>query len=135
MGNKTNLLEVKKNQTQLDEFSKYFEKKEIDIILSGKKLYEDTKKKLLIMDSTDVDLLLALNTIDQFFEEKEDGLIIDESVELHHRISLEFANHFDGVQGKFMESFNRDLDVREALNYLSDEQAYDHVFSVENLSE
>ena len=34
-----------------------------------------------------------------------------------------------------MESFNRDLDVREALNYLSDEQAYDHVFSVENLSE
>lgn len=133
--NYNNLLEVKKNQTLLDEFSKYFEKKEIDIILSGKKLYDDTKKKLLIMDSTDVGLLLALNKIDQFFEEKEDGLIIDESVELHHRISLEFANHFDGVQGKFMESFNRDLDVREALNYLSDEQAYDHIFSVENLSE
>ena len=56
-------------------------------------------------------------------------------MELNHRILLEFANHFDGAHGRFMESFNRDVDVKEALDYLSDEQAYDHIFSVEILSD
>ena len=87
------------------------------------------------MDSTDVDLLSALNIIDHFFKNKEDGLFLDESLELNHRIFLEFANHFDGAHGRFMESFNRDKDVKEALDYLSDEQAYDHIFSVESLSD
>ncbi len=130
-----NLLEVKENQNLLNDFSEFFDKKEIDVLLSGEKLYKDTKKKLLNLDSTNVDLLSALNKIDLFFIQKENGLILEESVELHHRISLEFANYFDGIQGKFRESFNRDLDVREAIDYLSDDQAYDHIFSVENLSD
>lgn len=130
-----NLLEVKENQNLLNDFSEFFDKKEIDVLLSGEKLYKDTKKKLLILDSTNVDLLSALNKIDLFFIQKENGLILEESVELNHRISLEFANYFDGIQGKFRESFNQDLDVREAIDYLSDDQAYDHIFSVENLSD
>ena len=130
-----NLLEVKENQNLLNDFSEFFDKKEIDVLLSGEKLYKDTKKKLLNLDSTNVDLLSALNKIDLFFIQKENGLILEESVELNHRISLEFANYFDGIQGKFRESFNRDLDVREAIDYLSDDQAYDHIFSVENLSD
>lgn len=130
-----NLLEVKENQNLLNDFSEFFDKKEIDVLLSGEKLYKDTKKKLLNLDSTNVDLLSALNKIDLFFIQKENGLILEESVELNHRISLEFANYFDGIQGKFRESFNQDLDVREAIDYLSDDQAYDHIFSVENLSD
>jgi len=76
-----------------------------------------------------------LNKIDHFFKKKEAGLFSEESLELNHRIFLEFANHFDGAQGRFMESFNRDVDVKEALNYLSDDQAYDHIFSVKSLSD
>ena len=119
----------------LDDFSQFLEKKEIDVILSGEKLYNDTKEKLLAMDSADVDLLLAFKKIDQFFEKKEGGLFSVESLDIYHRILLEFANHFDGVHGRFIESFNRDVDVKEALNYLSNEQAYNDVFTVEDLSD
>ena len=119
----------------LDEFSQFLEKKDIDVILSGEKLYKDTKEKLLAMDSTDAELLLAFKKIDQFFENKEDSLFSDETPDIYHRILLEFANHFDGVRGKFIESFNRDVDVKEAINYLSNEQAYNGIFSVKDLSE
>ena len=129
------LLEVKDNPFLLDDFSQFLEKKEIDVILSGEKLYDDTKKKLLAMDSTNVELLFALDKIDNFFDKKEDGLFLEESPELNHRILLEFANYFDGAHGRFMESFKQDADVKEALDYLSDEQAYNHIFSVENLSD
>ena len=126
---------VKENTFLLDDFSQFLEKKEIDVILSGEKLYNDTKEKLLAMDSTDVDLLLAFKKIDQFFKKKEGGLFSVESQDIYHRILLEFANHFDGVHGRFMESFNRDIDVKKALNYLSDKQAYNDVFTVEGLSD
>ena len=97
---------VKENTFLLDDFSQFLEKKEIDVILSGEKLYNDTKEKLLAMDSADVDLLLAFKKIDQFFEKKEGGLFSVESLDIYHRILLEFANHFDGVHGRFIESFN-----------------------------
>jgi carboxyl-terminal processing protease len=127
--------DVKNNTYLLDDFSKFLEKKEIDVILSGEKIYNDTKEKFFAMDSTDSDLLLAFKKIDQFLKRKESSLFSEESQDIYHRILLEFANHFDGVHGRFMESFNRDLDVKEVLNYLSNEQDYNYIFTVESLSD
>ena len=39
-----------------------------------------------------------------------------------------------GKGGRYMESFKRDIDVIEALEYLSDDKAYEYIFSVENIS-
>jgi carboxyl-terminal processing protease len=130
-----NLVEVNENKELLPEFSDFIHSKELEITLSGEKLFEDTKEKLLGIDSTNVELQSAFSKIEQYFSQKEEDLIIEEAVEIRHRITLVFANHFDGVQGKFRESFKRDSDVREAMDYLSDDQAYDHIFSVENVSE
>jgi len=127
--------DVVNNHEILSEFSTYTREQKLDINLPGEKLYTDLKEKFNSLDSTNVHLMSAFSHINQFIETKESNLIEEESKELLNRLSIEFANQLNGPKGKFMESFKNDLDVQEAMEVLSNEQAYDHIFSIKNLSE
>jgi carboxyl-terminal processing protease len=127
--------DVVDNHDLLSEFSTYVKDYKLDINLPGEKLYTDLQKKFNSLDSTNVHLLSAFSHIDQFIETKESNLIEEESEELLNRLTIEFANQLNGPKGKFMESFKNDLDVQKAIEVLSNEQAYDHIFSIKNLSE
>ena len=128
------LEDVNTNSELLNDFSQFIESKELKIDLTGEKIFTDAKEKLLSIDSTDIELISAFDKINQFLEKKKSQLIYEESEEIIHRLKLEFANHFKGKRGRYMESFKRDIDVIEALEYLSDEQAYEYIFSVESIS-
>jgi len=127
--------DVVNNHEILSEFSTYTREQKLDINLPGEKLYTDLKEKFNSLDSTNVHLMSAFSHINQFIETKESNLIEEESKELLNRLSIEFANQLNGPKGKFMESFKNDIDVQKAMEVLSNEQAYDHIFSIKNLSE
>jgi len=129
------LEDVNTNLELLSDFSEFIESKELKIDLTGEKIFNDVKEKLLTIDSTDVELISAFDKINQFLDKKKSQLIYEESEEIIHRLKLEFSNHFKGKHGRYMESFKRDIDVIEAIEYLSDEQAYEYIFSVENISD
>ncbi|MBH49317.1 MAG: hypothetical protein CMG69_00980 [Candidatus Marinimicrobia bacterium] len=127
------LEDVNTNFELLNDFAQFIESKELKIELTGEKLFADAKDKILTIDSTDVELISAFDKINQFLKKKKSQLIYEESEEIIHQLKLEFANHFNGKRGRYMESFKQDIDVIEAVEYLSDEKAYEYIFSVNKI--
>ena len=124
--------EVLATEDLIEDFYVYLKEQDLDISLNGKSHYNDFKAKLSSIDSTNAELNSAFEIIDGFFVEKEASLFDKESEDIRKRLLAEFANHYNGKEGKIKFTLQSDEHVEKAISILNDQVAYRNVLRLEN---
>ena len=124
--------EVLATEDLIEDFYVYLKEQDLDISLNGKSHYNDFKAKLSSIDSTNAELNSAFEIIDGFFVEKEASLFDKESEDIRKRLLAEFANHYNGKEGKIRFTLQSDEHVEKAISILNDQVAYRNVLRLEN---
>ncbi|HIC76539.1 MAG TPA: hypothetical protein EYO89_01570, partial [Candidatus Dadabacteria bacterium] len=124
--------EVLATEDLIEDFYVYLKEQDLDISLNGKSLYNDLKAKLSSIDSTNAELNSAFEIIDGFFVEKEASLFDKESEDIRKRLLAEFANHYNGKEGRIRFTLQSDEHVEKAISILEDQVAYRNVLRLEN---
>ncbi len=109
-------------------YREYIIQHDIDIPVAGESQFDEAREKLVVLDSANTDLLTALNQIESFIETHEQMEISEHLDQVRINLKMEFANLFDGTEGRIKISLDEDLVVQEALNVLSDSGKYDNIF-------
>ena len=124
--------EVLATEDLIGDFYVYLKEQDLDISLNGKSHYNDFKAKLSSIDSTNAELKSAFEIIDGFFVEKEASLFDKESEDIRKRLLAEFANHYNGKEGRIQFTLQSDEHVEKAISILEDQVAYRNVLRLEN---
>ena len=124
--------EVLATEDLIEDFYVYLKEQDLDISLNGKSHYNDFKAKLSSIDSTNAELNSAFEIIDGFFVEKEASLFDKESEDIRQRLLAEFANHYNGKEGKIRFTLQSDEHVEKAISILNDQVAYRNVLRLGN---
>ena len=124
--------EVLATEDLIEDFYVYLKEQDLDISLDGKSHYNDFKAKLSSIDSTNAELNSAFEIIDGFFVEKEASLFDKESEDIRKWLLAEFANHYNGKEGRIQFTLQSDEYVEKAISILEDQVAYRNVLRLEN---
>ena len=116
----------------LEDFYVYLKEQDLDISIDGESNYNDFKAKLSSIDSTNTELNSAFEIIDGYFVEKEASLFDKESEDIRKRLLAEFANHYNGKEGRIQFTLQSDEYVEKAISILDDQVAYRNVLRLEN---
>ena len=120
--------DVESDTSILNEFENYMYSNDIQVKMKGESNYIKMKDKLLQLDSTSVQIQGALDILDSYFEDISINQFDREKNNIHHWLLVEFAEHFNGVEGRFKISARKDLDIQKAMNILHDPVAFDDIF-------
>ena len=101
---------------------------DVQVKMRGESNYIKMKEKLLELDSNSVQIQGALDILDSYFEDISINQFDHEKSEIHHWLLVEFAEYFNGVEGRFKISARKDLDIQKAMNILHDPVAFDNIF-------
>ena len=110
----------------------YLREQDLDISIDGESHYNDFKAKLFSIDSTNTELNGAFEIIDGFFVKKEASLFDKESEDIRKWLLAEFANHYNGKEGRIQFTLQSDEHVEKAISILDDQVAYRNVLKLEN---
>ena len=124
--------EVLATEDLIEDFYVYLKEQDLDISIDGKSHYNDFKAKLSLMDSTNAELNSAFEIIDGFFVDKEASLFDKESEDIRKWLLAEFANHYNGKEGRIQFTLQSDEYVEKAISILDDQVAYRNVLRLEN---
>ena len=124
--------EVLATEDLIEDFYVYLKEQDLDISIDGESNYNDFKAKLSSIDSTNAELNSAFEIIDGFFVEKEASLFDKESEDIRKRLLAEFANHYNGKEGRIKFTLQSDEHVEKAISILDDQVAYRNVLRLEN---
>ena len=124
--------EVLATEDLIGDFYVYLKEQDLDISLDGESHYNNFKAKLSSIDSTNAELNSAFEIIDGFFVEKEASLFDKESEDIRKRLLAEFANHYNGKEGRIQFTLQSDEHVEKAISILDDQVAYRNVLKLEN---
>ena len=124
--------EVLATENLIEEFYVYLKEQDLDISIDGESNYNDFKAKLSSIDSTNAELNSAFEIIDGFFVEKEASLFDKESEDIRKWLLAEFANHYNGKEGRIQFTLQSDEYVEKAISILEDQVAYRNVLRLEN---
>ena len=124
--------EVLATEYLIEEFYVYLKEQDLDISIDGESNYNDFKAKLSSIDSTNVELTSAFEIIDGFFVEKEASLFDKESEDIRKWLLAEFANHYNGKEGRIQFTLQSDEYVEKAISILDDQVTYRNVLRLEN---
>ena len=116
----------------LEDFYVYLKEQDLDISIDGESHYNDFKAKLSSIDSTNTELNSAFEIIDGFFVQKEASLFDKESEDIRKWLLAEFANHYNGKEGRIQFTLQSDEHVEKAISILDDQVAYRNVLKLEN---
>ena len=105
-----------------------FTKDRDQISLPGKKELSLLKKSLQDLDSTNLSIKQALQTISDFYESKIVEKTLDESNDMRDVLLLEFAGLFNGPRGRIEQSFKTDNVLKAAKTIISDQYLYSYTF-------
>ena len=105
-----------------------FTKDRDQISLPGKKELSLLKKSLQDLDSTNLSIKQALQTISDFYESKIVEKTLDESNDMRDILLLEFAGLFNGPRGRIEQSFKTDNVLKAAKTIISDQYLYSYTF-------
>ena len=105
-----------------------FTKDRDQISLPGKKELSLLKKSLQDLDSTNLSIKQALQTISDFYESKIVEKTLDESNDMRDVLLLEFAGLFNGPKGRIEQSFKTDNVLKAAKTIISDQYLYSYTF-------
>ncbi|OUX32348.1 MAG: hypothetical protein CBE24_03420 [bacterium TMED264] len=126
---KYNAFEDVENDTSfLNEFETYIYSNDIQVKMKGESNYMKMKEKLLELDSNSVQIQGAIDILDSYFEDISINQFDREKNNLHHWLLVEFAEYFNGVEGRFKVSARKDLDIQKAMNILHDPVVFDNIF-------
>ena len=124
--------EVLATEDLIEDFYVYLKEQDLDISIDGESNYNDFKAKLSSIDSTNAELNSAFEIIDGFFVEKEASLFDKESEDIRKWLLAEFANHYNGKEGRIQFTLQSDEYVEKAISILEDQVAYRNVLRLEN---
>ena len=124
--------EVLATEDLIEDFYVYLKEQDLDISIDGKSHYNDFKAKLSLLDSTNAELNSAFEIIDGFFVDKEASLFDKESEDIRKWLLAEFANHYNGKEGRIQFTLQSDEHVEKAISILDDQVAYRNVLRLEN---
>ena len=124
--------EVLATEDLIEDFYVYLKEQDLDISIDGKSHYNDFKAKLSLLDSTNAELNSAFEIIDGFFVDKEASLFDKESEDIRKWLLAEFANHYNGKEGRIQFTLQSDEHVEKAISILDDQVAYRNVLKLEN---
>ena len=124
--------EVLATEDLIEDFYVYLKEQDLDISIDGESNYNDFKVKLSSIDSTNAELNSAFEIIDGFFVEKEASLFDKESEDIRKWLLAEFANHYNGKEGRIQFTLQSDEYVEKAISILEDQVAYRNVLRLEN---
>ena len=105
-----------------------FTKDRDQISLPGKKELSLLKKSLQDLDSTNLSIKQAVQTISDFYESKIVEKTLDESNDMRDILLLEFAGLFNGPRGRIEQSFKTDNVLKAAKTIISDQYLYSYTF-------
>ncbi len=128
--NFTSFEDVISTSTLMENFRSYIDSMNIDVTLSGETSLKEAKKKFLEKDSTNASLKLAFNQIEWYIQEEERLLFDNEKETLQDRMLMEFAEHFNGKDGRFQWSLKKDETVIQGLELLNNPNKYNGIFTV-----
>ena len=112
----------------IEKFEKFLEETDIDIKLEGESSYLDMKDYFNQLDSASLSINGAFELMDQYFEQIAATQFEREADLLHHRILVEFAEQYSGLEGRMKYSSMKDKDILKAISILHDPLAYKDVF-------
>ena len=124
----TSLNDVEEDTSLLNKFEEYLYTNDLDIYMKGENVYMDLKDMLLELDSTSVQIQGALDIIDDYFEQIALNQFDKEREELNHYLLLEFADYFDGEEGRIKLASKKDRDILKALELFHDPVVYEKIF-------
>ena len=101
---------------------------DIDIFMKGEKNYLDMKEMLVDLDSTSIQIQGALDILDSYFEQIAYTQFDSEKDILNHYLLVEFADYFNGEEGRIKISSRKDKDIQMAISILHDPVAYEQIF-------
>ncbi len=119
---------VENDTNILSMFEDYIHSSDVEIPLKGENNYSKMKEMLWKLDSNSVQIQGAIDIIDTYFEEKAIMQFEKEQSKIHHWLMVEFADYFQGGEGRIKISARQDNDIQKALNILNDPVAYENIF-------
>ena len=96
--------------------------------MKGENVYMDLKDMLLELDSTSIQIQGALDIMDDYFEQIALNQFDKERERLNHYLLLEFADYFDGEEGRIKLASKKDRDILKALELFHDPVVYEKIF-------
>tara|TARA_Y100001935_G_scaffold79633_1_gene66584 strand:+ start:286 stop:1929 length:1644 start_codon:yes stop_codon:yes gene_type:complete len=120
--------DVERDTTLLNRFEEYLYSNDLDIYMKGESVYMDLKDMLLELDSTSIQIQGALDIMDDYFEQIALNQFDKERERLNHYLLLEFADYFDGEEGRIKLASKKDKDILKALELLHDPVVYEKIF-------
>ena len=124
----TSLNDVEEDTSLLNKFEEYLYTNDLDIYMKGENVYLDLKDMLLELDSTSVQIQGALDIMDDYFEQIALNQFDKEREKLNHYLLLEFADYFDGEEGRIKLASKKDRDILKALELFHDPVVYEKIF-------
>ena len=126
--NYSSIEEVEKDTSLIYSFEDYLHSNDLDIFMKGERNYLDMKDMLFKLDSTSVQIQGALDILDSYFEQIAFNQFDKEKQKLNHYLLVEFADFFNGEEGRIKISSRKDKDIQKALSILNDPVAYERIF-------
>ena len=126
--NYSSIHEVEKDTSLIYSFEDYLHSNDLDIFMKGERNYLDMKDMLFELDSTSVQIQGAMDILDSYFEQIALSQFEQEEEKLYHYLLVEFADYFEGEEGRVKASSKMDKDIQKAIEILHDPVAFENVF-------
>lgn len=112
----------------MDRFSTYLSNQELNVKIDGQFQFEQSKEKLQSYDKKNAKLNYAIKVIEEFIVDTEESLFQEEFQELKKGVYANFAQIFDGNQGRIRYNLDKDNVIIKARQLLHDPIAYTETF-------
>ena len=129
--NKSNyesMVELEQDTSLIHLFEKYLHSSDLDIYMKGENDYLTMKDILFELDSNSVQIQGAMDILDSYFEQIALSQFEQEEEKLYHYLLVEFADYFDGEEGRVKASSKMDKDIQKAIEVLHDPVAFENIF-------
>jgi len=117
--------ELSADRELMENFHKYLDTINLNIILPGRTHFEDSKMALTAIDSSNTGLNSAFDDIETYFAEREQKLFAKEKDELSWRLLSEFLRIYDGREAGTAFSLKYDKTVSTAVTLFNSDDNYD----------
>ena len=112
----------------INDFKIFIDDHELDLNTDGEKQFQEARKKLAALDSTNMDLTHAFDFVETFIIDWEATLFEMEKDDLQRRLLLTLAGIMNGSEFRVEESIKDDPVVIKATEILQDPVAYGGLF-------
>jgi len=129
--NKSNyesMAELEQDTSLIHLFEKYLHSSDLDIYMKGENDYLTMKDILFELDSNSVQIQGAMDILDSYFEQIALSQFEQEEEKLYHYLLVEFADYFNGEEGRVKTSSKMDKDIQKAIEILHDPVAFENIF-------